>query len=179
MVAGISTNIVKLAELFGITSLDDLEARNDDYFGDFFVAARDEALKEGATETEADEAGFKADGEARDELYQQWHNGVTSAVEELFGRHHLEVVGRRKAERYPFEFVVRPVAGKTWADAADEIRVTINGVGYFEFRDLREFLDSGPWTAKQAVEGHLHWIKDYSEVYGTDSAQRIYERAFR
>lgn len=53
---------------------------------------------------------------------------------------------------------MEPVRGKRWEDAADKIRETINGVGYFTFYSLREFLESGPYTARQAALSHLHCV---------------------
>ena len=61
----------------------------------------------------------------------------------------------------------------------EKIRETINGVGDFHFSSLREFLDSGPYTARQAVLGHLRSIRSYPAVYGGSGAHQMYEQHWR
>lgn len=180
--SGIKIDLNRVAKLLDLTPYDDLRENNIDYLGDAQMAGREEALKDGATEADAEQAGYKAEEAAEAELYHNWHGAIERAAEELFGAHHLYLMPRRKGERYPFEYYLRPIRNatkKTWEDAAEAIRRTISGVGTFEFANLQEFLSSGPWTARQAVEKHLHWIAYYPDVYGTASAQRIFEASFR
>lgn len=166
----------QLAKDFGLPSWERLEELNEDYTGEAFVAAQKEALADGQSEEDAEEAGMDAEQVVRDELFGKWHDGVISAVGDLFAEHGLELTSASKGE-YPFEYRVTPTT--SWEDAALKIMTTINGVGQFEFNNLREFLDSGPYTPRQAVLSHLHWIKDWPEVYGERSARDRFDRAWR
>jgi hypothetical protein len=168
--------IDELASDFDLPSWEDIDELNIDYTLEAGSYAHREAIEEGATEEEAEEAALKAQDEASAEIYRNWHDGVERAAEELFGEHGLELVGRGKKEPY-YEYKVIPK--ESWRDAADRIRETVNGVGYFHFNDLQEFLDSGPYTPRQAVLSHLHLTKDYPAVYGTPSARSIFESGWR
>jgi hypothetical protein len=170
-------NIDQLAKLFGLPDWDEVDERNVDYRFEAGSYAEREAREDGATEEEAEEAGLKAEQEAQDEVYRNWHSGVEAAAEDLFNAHGLALIGRGKAEPWYYEYKIAPE--RSWKDAAGKIMDTINGVGYFYFNSLREFLDSGPYTARQAVLEHLGYISDYPEVYGSSSARSIYERAWR
>lgn len=168
-------NIEKLAEDFKLPEWEDVEKLNIDNIMEAGGYARDEALKEGESEEQAEEAAQKAQDEARDELYRNWHDAVENVAEDLFETHNLTLVPKSAAPSY--EFKVEPT--KTWTEAAESIIDTINGVGMFEFKSVKEFLDSGPYTLREAVLSHLHWIKRYPEVYGEPSPRRMYERAWR
>jgi len=154
-------NIDQIGKLFNLPAWDDVDERNQDYY---WQAAR------GAEDEEA------AAQEARDELFHKWHGAVTSVAERLLGEHGLEIDPVGKHE-YPYAYKIVPY--KSWDAAADKIRETINGVGYFHFNDLREFLDSGPYTARQAVLSHLGTIRDYPAVYGGQGSNQLYETAMR
>jgi hypothetical protein len=169
-------NTDEIAKLFDIDTYEDLHERNIDNLFEAGSYARKEALDSGASEEEAEAAEMKAEEEADTELFHQWHDGVMAAAEYLFEKHRLVLVPVKKSD-YPFEY--RVVPEKSWEDAATAIVETINGVGYFHFSSLREFLDSGPYTPRSAVLTHLHYTARYPEVYGDTSARRIYERSFR
>lgn len=166
-----TTDVSELAALFGLPSWDDLDELNLDYY---YESAR------GAVDDPDDEnALMEAESAVRDELYVQWHDAVLRAAEHEFEQHGLVLVpvGKERAARTPYNYVVRP--STSWRDAANLIRETINGVGYFQFDTLKEFLDSGPYTAHAAVMHHLHWLARRWEVYGDTSPRSRYERAFK
>lgn len=163
-----------LAKMFGLPDSDRLMESNIDYGGENYMSAFREAKQEGASEEKAEEAGLAAEQGVMDEVYGQWHGAVQNAAVRLFEEHGLELRGKG---RLSYEYVVAPV--KSWSDVASHILTTINGVGEFEFSSLREFLDSGPYTPREAVLSHLHWIKWWPEVYGEPSARRMYEQAWR
>lgn len=157
-------NIDELAKLFDLPPSDDVIESNIDYISDAYMSEGGE--------------NEKAEMEAQDEIYGKWHDAVEYAATQLLERHGLTLKeNRRSPKRRTYEYRVIPM--KSWEDAAGAIMETINGVGYFEFNSLREFLESGPYTAKQAVLSHLHWIKDRPKVYGDTSAQRYYDRSWR
>lgn len=166
-------DVDRLVRMLDLPAWDDVNETNVDYIGGARVAVYDEAIKEGLSEEEAEDRSLKAEQEAGDEVYRNWHGAVTSAADELFGHHHLELVPVRKAERTPFEYTVEPVAGKTWADAARELATTINGVGMVSV-SAEEYARS----PRRFVLEHLGSIAYYPDVYGTASASRIYERSW-
>lgn len=51
--------------------------------------------------------------------------------------------------------------------------------GDFHFDSLREFLASGPYTARQAVLSHLGYLKRHPHVYGGPSPRQMYEQHWR
>ena len=182
----------RLCKLFKLPTQEELDEGNTDYVDEAGSVAIKEAVKDAdtfgeaeLTDEERDEIRSKAETEASDELYHRWHGAVMSAIESVFAEHglQLEPCKARRPHRkgfvvkYPHEFNVVPV--ESWSDAANKIRDTITGYGLFEFWTLREFLESGPYTPRQAVLSHLNWMRRRSEVYGTSSPQRVYEMSFR
>jgi len=168
----LESNVVtfdRLCKLLGVDSWDKVEDRNIDYYAQWW--------NKDATEEE----NFKAEDEARSDHFRRYYDAVTGVAEDLFSSHGLLLVGksrsRSKPVDRPWEFRVVPKV--SWEDAADHIRMTINGVGEFEFRTLREFLDSGPYTGRRAVLGHLGWIPSWFEVYGEGRPQQNVERRMR
>jgi len=140
-------------------------------------AAYDGAIEEGLTEEEAEKARDAAEQQASDEIYENYANALVSTVNHFFGEHGLTVVPVRPHVAIPFEY--RIVPEKSWSDAAEAIIDTINGVGTFHFSSLQDFMDSGPYTAKQAVLKHLHWIQARSKVYGGSSPRAYFDRQLR
>lgn len=156
-------NIEELAQLFDLPSWDALEEMNLDYF----AAGLD------WNNEDAEEEMLKIEDERRAELYTKWHTAIERTAAKLLGEHglKLEAVKPRKGAM-PYEYRVIPQV--SWNDAARQVMETINGVGTFYYRNLREFLAAGPWTAREATLSHLHWIKRYPDVYGTATADRMY-----
>ena len=164
------TDVSALATLFDLPQWDDVDERNMDYYWD---AARGAGADE-EDEEARERAEEKARDEVRDDLYNNWYDAVHRVAEDLFGEHGLELAPVGKGKR---TYELKIVPKTNWKDAADKIRETVNGVGYFHFNNLKEFLDSGPYTAQQAVLEHIGYIRRYPEVYGSTSPQRMYESA--
>lgn len=156
-------NVDQIAELLDVSTWNEIDDRNFDYYLD--------QVDPDASEEERE----KQENEARSELFHKYHDALLHAAKRAFGDHGLELTPVGKHDR-PWEYKIEPV--KSWEDAADRIRDTINGVGYFEFSSLREFLDSGPWTAREAVLGHLHTMTSRPIVYGDTRYKRSFERHF-
>ena len=168
----VKATIEYLAKMFGLPAWDDVEEMNVEYFA--------EAYRYGM-QSGVEDDGLKAEQEAQDEIYRQWHTAVEYAATRLFEMHGLTLqpVAARRGPKTSTPYEYRVVPAKSWADAATKLIETINGVGYFEFGSLKEFLESGPYTAREAVLSHLGWIKDYPRVYGSDSARSLYEHSWR
>jgi hypothetical protein len=170
----------EIADLLGVDPWEKIEDRNPDAWGEYYVHARREAEKENREDHEndpsvellsddkLDEIGIEAESEARDESYGKWKNALENAAETIFGQHGLNIAPLKTK---PYLYKITPA--ESWEDAASKIIDTINGVGYFEFRSVKEFRDSIPTTTRQAVLGHLHWMKDRSKVYGDYDARRL------
>lgn len=163
----------RIAKMFDLPEWDGVLESNVDFVFENARVAEEQADKE-ATEKELKKIREEAEIEAQDEVYSNWHGAVTSAADELFGFHHLQLIPVKKGERYPFEYRIEPASGKTWSDAAKQLSTTINGVG-LTYEDPSEYGK----TPKKYVLSRLGWISRYPEVYGTSSADRIYERSWR
>lgn len=169
------TNIDQLAKMFGLPDWDKIDEMNSQHYWEMSRGAEDE------------DEQLKAEEEARDEVYGQWYDAVEHAASKLFEEHGLELqpagkwhpstYAKTKAERRPYDLKIVP--STSWNDAANKIRETVNGVGTFHFNNLKEFLDSGPYSARQAVLSHLGWIRDYPAVYGSSSAHQMYDHHWR
>jgi hypothetical protein len=162
-----------LAEAFDLPTWDDTDERNADYYA--------EQADHYANDPDDEESRFAAETEAANEVFARWYDAVMAAVEHEFGEHGLTLVPcqvkRRKSVERPWEYRIVPT--ESWRDAAGRIMDTINGVGSFEFRTVKEFLDSGPYTAREAVLKHLHWLHRRSDVYGDVSPRRRFDAAWR
>lgn len=158
----------EIAELVGVETWDKIEDRNPDAWGDYWLHARKEALADGLSDDEADEKGREAEDEARSESFRKWENALLRAAKEIIGEHGLDI---KPLKTKSYLYKLSPA--ESWEAAAAKIIDTINGVGYFEFRNVKEFRDSLPATTRGAVLEHLHWMKRRPEVYGTSSAERL------
>jgi hypothetical protein len=159
-------NIDQLAEMFGLPDWDRVDEMNQTHYWEMSRGAEDE------------DAQMKAEQEAQEEVYRQWYDAVEHVGNKLFGEHDLELkpTGKQGTKDRRYDFKITPA--NSWNDAADKIRETINGVGDFHFSSLKEFLDSGPYTARSAVLSHLGYIKHYPAVYGGQGARQMYDRAW-
>ena len=175
-------SIDEIAKLLGLPDSEKVEDGNLDHVADIGVVAYEATID--GDEDAAEAAQSEAEQKAIGVIYSSWHTAVLHAATELFERHGL-TLDPVTEDPHPYEYRVVPsaVTGKRrlpdWKSSVNEIRKTINGVGVFEFKDLQEFLKSGPYTARRAVLRHLHWIRRYPDVYGTTSAQRLYEQAWK
>lgn len=178
-------SIDRLAQLLKLPTSDDMNF--EDYTGDVYSDAYNykhkEAFDEGMSDDDAEAVAIKYAEEVEaaevNDAYRKYRHAVEHAAEKLFDQHALELVPVKPKQKdaEPWEFTVEPV--KSWEDAAAKLIDTINGVGYFEFASVKDFLESGPYTARQAVLQHLHWIKDRPAVYGDSSARSIFDRDMR
>jgi hypothetical protein len=164
-------NLHQLAEMLKIPSWDECFENVIDNFSDAYVTIEREARAEGKLEDEAQELALRAETKAQDGAFVNYHTALLELAEEMFEHHALTLipragkVGRKKD--LPYEFYVRPAVD--WNKSANEIRQTINGVGFFHFNSTEEFLKSGPYTARQATLEHLHWMIRWYDVYGEKS----------
>ena len=161
-------NIDQLAKLFDLPDWERIDEMNQQSYWEMSRGA-------GADE----DVRMEAERAAQDEVYGQWYDAVESAAGELFKEHGLELdpTGKQGTKKRRYDFKIVP--SNSWNDAANKIRETLNGIGTFHFDNLREFLDSGPYTARQAVLSHLGYIKRYPAVYGGLGAHQMYEQAWR
>jgi hypothetical protein len=161
-----------LAELFGLPDFDGVaDANQDGYLSEAYQAGYRNAQAEGLADEDAESFGFDAEMEASNELYLQWVGSVEFAAQQLLGHHGLEL-RELKSGGYKLE------PEHSWRDAAAHFATTIGGVGYAWYNSTQEFLDSGPYTPRQAVISHLGYVRSYPEVYGTSSAVDLYHGAF-
>lgn len=105
------------------------------------------------------------------EAVNKYIDAVYSVSESLFNEHGLTL---SSLPNNNYEKIVSPL--KSWKVAANKIITTINGYGMFRFNSLNEFLDSGPYTPREACRKHFGWMKHWYEIYGENSGS---SRVFR
>lgn len=145
-----------------------------DYDSDIYHCEYTQAIAEGKTEAEAEDLALEAESREQADRYSAIMRSLESIADQCFERLGLAVV-KDSSDHW----LVSPVNGKDWHNAANEIRECVNGYGPFYFSSLREFLDSGPYTAREAVDSHLGYIGSYADVYGDYSAKYLLEKSFR
>lgn len=153
-----------LAALLGVGTYDDLHERNWEWLADSAAYAGDQDSEE--YQQAYDELDRK--------LFEAWCDALFETLDPLFEEHGLKLESANKRDRYAWEHRVVPKV--SWDAAARAIVETINGVGYFHFSSVREFLSSGPYTARTAVLGHLHYVPQWVEVYEGGKANRRFEK---
>lgn len=161
--------IDQLAKLLGLPDWDSVDERNQHHYWEMSRGAEDE------------DAQIEAEQKAQEEVYRQWYDAVESTAEKLLGEHGLELLAMkhtRKVNQNYRPHVLKIIPSKSWDDAADKIRETINGVGDYHFNNLKEFLDTEASTARQAVLSRLGYIKRYPAVYGGPGPNQMYEQAW-
>lgn len=138
-----------------------------------YKGALEEATDDGLDSEEADEiAREKADtyeGELIDSYYKAWNASRLEALEVTLD--HANITLGQENDKW----FIAPK--ESWEDSAAHILEVINGVGHFYFGSVDELLDSGPYTLREAILGHIYILKYYGDVYGTYSTKRIFERA--
>jgi hypothetical protein len=172
------TTVDELAEMFKLTSWDELDDANFDYYWQSAHEAM--AYRDFENDAEREEEMYRVQDSTRDELFANWYNAVMSVADTMFGKLELDLVPvkvKGKVSEFPFEFVIKP--RKNWKHSCEEIVNLINGVGYFYFRDVNALLSSGPYTPMQAVLNHLGYVNYYHQIYGSESPSNLYDRAFR
>jgi hypothetical protein len=162
--------IDQLAKLLELPDWEKIDEMNQQHYWEMSRGAEDE------------EAQLEAERAEQDKVYRKWYDAVEHAAEKLFGEHGLELLAMkhtRKIQQNYRPHQLKIIPSKSWSDAADMIRETISGGGWpYDFNNLREFLDSGPYTARQAVLSHLGHVRNYPAVYGGISARQMYENAW-
>lgn len=170
---GIKKNIDELAALLKLPEFNSVMEMNHDYTGEAGAAAYDEAIRGGDSEKKAEKARETAEQAAGDEIYGKWDRAVMAAVDTLFSHHKLMVVPLNSKEWTSYEYEILPTSRTSWGDAAHAIAMTIDGVG------LAAVAPDDLKPSMEFVAKHLHWIKMYPEVYGSSSADRIYNSNWR
>ena len=159
----------RLAALVNMSSPDQIEEHIDEQVAGLF----DRLLAQEYTEEEAQ----KIEDRERRDLYMPYYNEVVGDADRLFEAHGLTLIPKlpkgyaRKSRKgvsldQPPSWDFKIVPTKSWNDALSQIRMTMNGMGYFHFNSNKEFLESGPYTAREAVLKHLGTMGDYRKVYG-------------
>lgn len=151
-----------------------LEEHNHDYIFEAGDYAYKQAIKDGEDEDKAEEARSEAEMEASGEIATAYVNAAIETIENALTEHFaldLTEVKGRKGEQTRWK--IAPL--RTWRESLGHIVETINGVGYYHFGSIREFLNSGPYTEREGVLTHLHYLAAYGSVYGDKSLQRTFD----
>lgn len=164
-------SLERLCKLFGLPDPADNESS-----GGTYAYCYREAVNDGKTESEAEEIAQAAEQDEQDEQDKKQLEAILRVSVDAFDTHDL-TLATVDSGKHRGDYRVTP--RKTWRDAAERVRDTINGVGHFHFSSLRELRDSGPYTDREVVLLHLGYIPDRAEVYGTARARHSYDRAMR
>lgn len=192
--AKVTRTIDQLAELLGLPSWEEIDEINLDHYAEVASQVVKYDLENEAISDDEDDAYMEAERKVQDEVYSSWHGAVLYAAKYLFEAHGLDLVPNEipyewkdgttgthvikvsDTKQLPWEYRIEPRI--SWHDAADKMRETVNGVGYFHFDTLAEFLDSGPYSYREAVIDHLSYVRRWPDVYGAPSARALYERGW-
>ena len=172
-----SIDLDKIAELLGVVKFDDLLTQNLDYIWDTWVQHAEENAGDGLDEEGLEAIRSDAEEEGAQYLLGKYHRALLNVAREVFEQHGLNLVPAKfvsKMEPTPMDYTVMPI--ESWVDAAKAIIETINGVGSFEYDNVKEFVHAtSSKTPAQAVMSHLHWMKDRAEVFGTMHPDREFD----
>lgn len=127
----------------------------------------------GRSEVEAEMAAENVEASEMRTAMNRYAGAILLVAGDLYRRHGLDLLPHGR------ERDLRVVPQTSWEDAAERIRQTMNGVGIFHFGSLGDFLRSGPYTARQAVLGHLRTITDWPLVREGRRASRLVEERMR
>lgn len=161
-------DVEDMAKLIGYKMQEDL------YLAEYWTECSRYHLNDGATEDQARDLADRATEKEENRLMVAQMESIKTAFEAMLDDHGMELCPMKRS-KWLYRILPcaevrgsdsRRCAGNGWRHAAQCIRGTINGVGLFQFDNLKDFLDSGPYTMRQAVLEHLHWMKDYPRVYG-------------
>ena len=148
--------------------------QNIDTLEDIRFRATVEALREDEdlSQEDAEEIGMKAEEIASNGLFTEYINAATGAIENQLAEHFaldLTEVVKKNRKKQPLSYSYKITPLRTWRESLGLMLQTINGVGYERYSSVREFLDSGPYTEREAVLGHLGYLAQYGKVYGVRS----------
>lgn len=169
----------EFARMFNLPSIENVEEGSFEYISEAGQYGWKEWMEEHSPFPEldrdkfegwADEARYAAEGRAQDEIHMKWRDAIHSVVS-----HFLDKIGL-----VTYEIGDKIIPLEEWDIAAEKIRQVIDGVGYVHVgNDLKEFLNLGPWTPRQAVEGHWKTaMLSYHDVYGGTSPEQMYNRSW-
>lgn len=149
--------------------LDNLETSDvwRDAFRSALKEAEDDGLHSEVAEAVAREKADDYESELINNYYKAWNTSRLEALEVTLD--HANITLEQMNDKW---FIVPK---KSWKDSAAHIVEVINGVGLFYFESVDELLDG--YTLREGILSHIHHLKHYGDVYGTDSAKRIFERA--
>jgi hypothetical protein len=174
-------DLEELTEAAGLHTPNQWQDRMDSFERGTYSYTYQEALREGESEERATELAETAEEKERDEEFYRYHGAVMYVLDTAAEGNHLELIPTSPEEAYPFEFFVRPRGDFGWEHVAIVVMNTIEGEGYFGYQgDLNAFLDSGPYTARQAVLVHLHVVfATWWNVWQSTSASQVFDRQLR
>jgi uncharacterized protein YpuA (DUF1002 family) len=139
---------------------------------DLYTVVYNEAKKQNKDEEESEKIAQEAETSYAEECYTKHNNAIQRVAEHYFSLIKLNLDFRSDGYVLIYEET-------TWEDSAKKILELINGYGQFYFSSLEDFLESGPFTVKEAVLEHLSYLKFYGKIYGDASPEQMFERYYR
>lgn len=140
----------------------DLIDRNFDYIVSMFDEIEDEDER------------MEAQSEIESAFVDAYFGAAESAIEDMAEQWFRLSITKISKEGKEDTYKVKPM--KSWEDSLKPIVETMNGVGYFYFRDGKALMRSGPYTAREAVLSHMGYLSDVGSVYEEESLERKFEK---
>jgi len=128
------------------------------------------ALEDDCSEEEAEQKAMDAEQKEREEAYNKYVDALVSCFEQEVENLKLDV---HPLKTKPGVYGLTPKEG--WVASAVKVRSIVHGITGFWFTSFQEFLSSGPYTPRKAVDQHLGHVGEQWKLYGYASpARRIY-----
>jgi len=160
-----------LLKMFGIPDADTLIEANQDYI-DESAAAASKSVYEKETEEGNEARYFAAQEDAEAEIYRAWQKSFEEVLAKIAEDTGVALIPDWKNDSFKVE-------SADWSKAANKIRQIISGVGLTYAGDTnkeaREIESVS--TPRQYVLKLWPVVRDYPDVWGTNSYARVYQRA--
>lgn len=164
----IKIDVERMAKILGVMTPEDYYERIVTE-SSIYAAARERAIEEDDTisDEEADEKAMLAETEDRDRIARQYESAIVSVFEQEAANLKLDVTPLKTRRGF---YAITPK--ESWTESAVKVRSIVHGVSGFWFTSFKEFLASGPYTPRKAVEKHLGYLGDQWKLYGYASPER-------
>ncbi len=163
----IKIDVIRMARILGVKTPEEFDEELRTIPRDTYGIVLREAIDEGCSDEEAEEKAMAAEDAELAELVRKYESDLVSIFENEAANLKLEISALKTK---PGVYAITPK--DSWAKSAQAVRSIVHGIAGWWFPSFREFLDSGPYTPRQAVDAHLGYLGEQWKLYGYASPQR-------
>jgi phosphatidate phosphatase APP1 len=163
----IKIDLDRMAKILGVKSPEAYDEAISENPNDIYGVVYREALSEGCSEEQAEEKAMQAEPEERESYVRKYISNLVNVFEQEAENLKLDVTPLKTK---PGVYALTPKEG--WVASAVKTRSIVHGIGGWWFTSFKEFLSSGPYTPRQAVEAHLGYLGSQWKLYGYASPER-------